>query len=398
MKRLQVKLRHRLKRILAAAVPWSDLAKHHRASLAYDSRVQSLAADAMLDDAERAIHHRQSVRAQLALAAAQRTAPDNGRTIEIDARLSLMRARPHEAVERLERDPEPNDRRRLLLALARCQAGDIATAHLDLAAWSRRDDCPPEARILLAKLELEAGDAEAARTALCRHRNRPSDPMTCQMLILLDTAEDLPQAAQQAAAMLARAIADRGVSTEMNHRWLATLGLTPRTVRVEPTHEQVAQLAQSLTQEPTAIASLVRAQQIEAKPTHVRLLRRALVRIAESLPEPRAAFEGLAHLAEIDGDRDDAARWARRVLRDDAYSAAMALLLDRVSSDKTNRTTDALRRASAQHPEYSDVQLALIDRYRRTGRTEKARATAARWAAENPANRAAASIAKELAA
>lgn len=398
MKRLQIKLRHRLKRILAAALPWSDLAKHHRTVRACGSRIHALDADAMLDDAEHAMHHGQSVRAQLALAAAQRVAPDNGRTIEIEARLALLRARPREAVDRLERDASPNDRRRLLLALARCQAGDIATAHLDLAAWSRRDDCPPEARILLAKLELDADDVEAARTALRGHRHRPNDPMTCQMLILIDTAEDLPQAAQQAAAMLARAIADRGGSTAMNNRWLATLGLTPRTVRVEPTHEQVAQLAQSLSHEPTVIPSLVRAQQIEAKPTHLRLLRRALVRIADTLPEPRIAFEALANLAEIDSDRDDAARWARRVLRDDAYSAPMALLLDRVGHDKTSHTTDALEHASAQHPEFSDVQRALIDRYRRVGRLEDARAAADRWIARDPSNPTAAAVAKELAA
>lgn len=397
MRRLHVKIRHRLKRLIAAAMPWSTLGAHYRSGDPTRRPAHALDAADMLDDAERAMRRGNLVGAAMALAQAQRTAPDTERTIELEARLALLRGRPDQAVERLDRAPRPGDRRRLLLALARCQAGDVARAHLDLAAWSRDIGCPPEARVLLAKLEIEAGDEEAARTALCRHRNQPDDALTCQMLVLLDTAEDLPFAAQHAASLLASAFADGGCAG-LNGRWLASLGLTPRTVRIEPTHQQVTQLARSLAQEPGVIASLVRAQKIEPNPAQLRLLRRSLVRIADSLPEPRAGFEALAELAEIDGDRTDAARWARRVLRDDAFAASMALLLDRVTDDKTNRTTDALERARSRHPHYTDVQLALIDRYRRAGRIDDARTAAAAWVRSDPDNPAALAKRKELAA
>ena len=88
--------------------------------------------------------------------------------------------------------------------------------------------------------------------------------------------------------------------------------MTPRETSIEPSHELVERLTEQLAARPQLAPTLVRALREEPNAPRIRLLRRALVRLVDTLTQPMAAIESLADLAEIAGDRDDAARWARR--------------------------------------------------------------------------------------
>jgi lipopolysaccharide biosynthesis regulator YciM len=90
-------------------------------------------------------------------------------------------------------------------------------------------------------------------------------------------------------------------------------------------------------------------------------------------------------------DIDDARRWANRGLQLEPMNVKLALLLDRigVAPDQSQAfdLTAALRRAATAHPDYPDVQRALIFNYQRLGRLEDARRHARSWldrAADHP--------------
>ncbi|MBI1370912.1 MAG: hypothetical protein GC162_19945 [Planctomycetes bacterium] len=324
---------------------------------------------------------------------------EHGRLWELAAHVKLAQGQAPEAIRILELSPGDKERRRLLTALAMCQSGQVDAARLDLRQWSRCKQCPSEGRALLAWLELRDGDVEAARRALHRNLKDGADALTCQMLVVIDVAEDLPQATRRAAGYLAHVFA----RDEEVGRWLNMMEMGPRLARTEAPQEMIEQLAHELLRKPQVIGSLAAAQKIEPAAGRMELLRRALVRVVDDLPEPMVGIEALAMLSEAAGDFDDARRWARRGLREEPYSATLALLIDRledVCEDDAQgpRALAALRNAATARPEYADVRYALIRRYGRLGMKEQARRLARQWHEREPDNQLAQRAESELAA
>jgi tetratricopeptide (TPR) repeat protein len=337
--------------------------------------------------AELALHRRDTAGAVRAIARGLALEPTHAHLLELKARIELIHDRPGRAMDilqRLEGTGRRDDRVRLLIQLARCRTGEMDAAMLELTAWSRQEDCPAEARVLLAALQQGRGELEAARRTLQQNMARGPDVMTCQAMVVLEVRENLPASAHKAAGYLAHAFIDEAFSA----RFLASLRLTPRQAATHAPPEMVEQLAAQLLHKPGVIATLVAAQKLEPNAGRIELLRRALGRIAESAADGLAVAEAMAELAELAGDVQEARRWAKRGLRLAPFSASLALLLDRVGSgspiEQDIQSLDALRKAAKARPSYADVRSALIRRYQAAGYHRLARRAAERWIAEQP--------------
>lgn len=317
---------------------------------------------------------------------------------------ALARQDAAAALTRLEADAVPSPLSRLLLQLVRCQTGQRALAHLELAEWARQEDCPPGARVLLAWLHLDDGDRAASRSVLrAAMRHRP-DAAVCQLLALLDLIEQLPHSTRRATEWLTHAFRREGV----NEAFASSLDLTGGAAPTAhaPT-EVVDQVAVELLQRPRVIRTLCAAQLLKANPARVELLRRALARIVDDLPEPLDALTGLTGLAALAGDGDEARRWARRALKVDPYNARVAMLAAELDLEATAGgahrgespdAADLLRAAIRRQPTWPDLRVALIRLYQRTGRTSLAIEQARQWASQHPHQPAAQRILMELAA
>lgn len=344
-----------------------------------------LAAETAAQRADRALAQHDFAEARAAIRAGQHAAPQHPRLREAQARLAMADGSPELAARLLDADPIPNARRRLLLALAQCQAGRRLAAELQLREWSRDPQCPSEARALLAWLELEKEDAAAARRVLTPNLRHGPDALTCQMLLLMDIAEQLPRATRQAVAYLSHAFShDPHIA-----RWLDSFQIAPQIEQLEAPLELIERLADQLVQRPHVIRTLVVAQQHRPSLGRIDLLRRAIIRIVDRLAEPIVAIEALARLAHIAGDIDEARRWTRRGLKLEPYSASLALLLDQLADaddadDVSPRPLAVLRRAAAARPGYGDLRRALILRYHKVGLSAQAARCAESWIDQQP--------------
>lgn len=358
------------------------------------------AAESAAERAERALERDDFAATRAAIRQGQHAAPRHPRLRELRARLALAEGDAELAVRLLEADPKPNARRRLLLALARCQAGRRIEAELQLRTWTRDRQCPSEGRALLAWMELEKENAAAARRVLTPNLRHGPDALTCQMLLLMDVAEQLPRATRQAAAYLSHAFChDPHIA-----RWLSSFQIAPQLEHLQAPLELIERLAQQLLHKPHVIRSLVVAQQHRPSLGRIDLLRRALIRIVDRLAEPIIAVEALARLAQASGDIDEARRWTRRGLKLEPYSASLALLLDQLTDaddaddQATPRPLQVLRRAVTAKPQYNDLQRALILRCRKAGLHVQAARLAQRWIDRQPDNLLAARTHREIAA
>jgi len=327
-------------------------------------------------------------------------APHHLRLREMRARLALRDGDAHRAVRLLVGETQPNHRRRLLLNLARCQAAQRDAAELDLRQWTRDRQCPSEGRALLAWLLIEGERSDEARRVLAPNLTTQPDALTCQILLLLDLSEQLPRSTRQAAAHLAHGMGhDPHIAA-----WLDSFQLSGVIDQLDAPLPLIEQLAAQLQSRPHLIRSLTVAQHHHPSISRIALLRRALVRIVDQLDEPFDAIESLARLARLDGDVDDARRWARRGLKLRPYDAALALLLDQLADadeheDRASpRPLQVLRRAVTAQPQFSDLRRALIHRYHKAGLKRQAVEQARRWAESQPDNHLAAETYRELAA
>ncbi|MHB1158157.1 MAG: tetratricopeptide repeat protein [Phycisphaerales bacterium] len=305
--------------------------------------------------------------------------PAHPDVIRARALIALQTNQPLLAVDLLERDNSSLASMRLLLQLARLQAGRREAAHLDLHAWSRLESCPPQARQLLAWLELQSADTHAARAALQRNLRHQLDPAGIQMLWLIDRQTGLRDTARQFAAVMAHRLPHH----EPTRAFQRLMGLGDRVPTLVPV-EMIDQLAAELLDQPDVIASLVAAQKCRMQSQRVELLRRALARIVDDLPQSLDAVVALAELSLLADDADDARRWAQRGLRADPYHAKLALILDDAErrapapiSSKPRQSESfpgasaalgssearpALRRVADRYPDYRDVRAALARR------------------------------------
>ena len=306
--------------------------------------------------------------------------------IELRAWYALQAGCTDQALEVLEKYARPTARLKLLTQAMRCLAGRKAQAHLELSQWARQDDCPTLGRVLLAWLDLEADQPEHAAAALQRNLARGLDPMTGQLQVLVDLAQELPEATREAAERLLHQ-AGHDPSTR---RFLGSLSLTETASKHIPL-ETVEQLAAELIGEPQLIPTLVRAQQINPQSSQIDLLRRSLARVVSDLDAPYVAIEALAELAVVADDADDARRWIQRGLQEQPFSARLAILLDNLPNDESEpkaglRPLDVLRRAAGAEPTYPDLRRRLILRHHQAGYHQAARHQAGNWLDAEPSN------------
>jgi tetratricopeptide (TPR) repeat protein len=324
--------------------------------------------------------------------------PTMPRLTELRAWHALRKADAAEALAILDAEPLASARLRLLHQVVRMRAGQLAQAHLELHGWSRQPGCPALARVLLAWLDVQAGDTQGARRALHRNLEQYGDADTLMMLMLMDLAEDLPAAAQRHATMLAHRFAHHQATASM----LRSLGLSRQIDPAAVPLEMVDELAGQLLSRPHVIGSLIVAQKLKPNPARIELLRRALVRIVDDLAEPVEAMAGLGRLALLAGDRDEARRWARRGLKLQPLDVRLALLLNEAVEQPVDAgdepILDTMQRIAAARPGYPDVQRALIDRYHQAGRDHHARAHLQAWLDNQPDQPLAEQTRKELAA
>jgi len=327
--------------------------------------------------------------------------PDHRPLRQTAARIALQRQRPCDVDALLGTDPQ-NPQSRLLLLVAMLQSGQRDAARLQLHTWTAQPDAPAEAYALLAALELDDQRPDAARQVLSRAEQLIDPPhILPQLRLLADVADNRTHSPRRTAATLAhRFRADSFVGG-----FLRSLGLDQPADHLHTSMEVVDQLAGQLLRRPYVIPSLVEAQRLQPQHQRINLLRDALGRIVDDLPDTTVATESLAHLAHLAGDVDDARRWARRALQLKPYSAAMALLLDRIDNtpgvpaDTQPHLTDcALRDAHEAKPDWPDVRRAMILRCQSRGKADLARHYADQWIAQHPDHPLARQTASEVAA
>jgi hypothetical protein len=283
-----------------------------------------------------------------------------------------------------------------------CLGGRIAAAELELHDWRRHEDCPAQARVMLAALLARRGATEQALAVVApasRSGAQSDSEQALMHLALLLTAE-LPDTARRAALNLYH---HHGQSTSVR-AWLAAMQPPGLTELPAVPRATIDQLAGDLRARPAVIPALVAAQKLRPDLQQVSLLRQALDRAARDLSDnPQTAVptcQALAELALLADDRDDARRWAHRGLRLDPYAVALALILAQVSDDPAvgPPAHQVLAQAADMFPNYPDLQAAAIRREHSDGNAAAARMRLEHWLARSPQHPAAKRLAEELAA
>lgn len=320
------------------------------------------AARDLLATAERALEAGELAYADRLIRAADRIAGPTPRGLETRARLRLAEGRLDEALRVVEDAAAPlPSSLRLLRAACLVRAGRREEAHADLHRWCRRASAPIDARLLLAHLERDAGDAPAATAALARNLHLLEDPDTIEALALLAAttgrraeAESWIRRLEQATAFTPR--------NERTRLLRIGLGLPARRTSVEATPRQVATLALELLGAEETLPGLVAAQQIAPCRSTARLLARAIERVRDDFASPPLAYEALGRLA-LDLDGVAAARhWVEAGLTAHPMSAPLVLLA---------RDLDALEGAAAT-PVRQETSRVPVLREQATSATGKA--------------------------
>lgn len=298
--------------------------------------------------------------------------------------------------------PAESDTQRLRRLARASIEGQLAAAELELHDWQRHENCPPAAAVLLAALVAKRGDLSHANRVLRRFsRDKSGDADVCRLLISVLVVLDLTESASRLVHQL-----QSGPQSHRDglKRWLEVMDAPG--VAALPTHaqEHIRGLADELIRRPRVVPSLVAAQKIAAQTDDMSLLRLAIEHAthvwANDEEQMLTACQGLAELAMIAGDADDARRWAHRGLRINPYNATLSLVLSKISDDPAVGPPAAfmLQNAVAAHPQYADLRLALIRRLMANGATDAARAQINDWMTHDPANPHARRLLEEVAA
>ena len=282
-----------------------------------------------------------------------------------------------------------------------CCNGQIAAVELDLYQWQRQSDCPAAARVLLAALLARRGENQEAFAVLLTSERKiiENDATSLQMLIALMIKVDLSEAAQLGAEQLHYQHGHLPVISA----WLGAMQM-PGNLQLSPVKDStVKQLVADLMPQLTLLTSLVAAQKVNPRLEEVQLLQAAIAQIDRHVDESRQKFmlcQAMVELSELVGDHDEARRWGRRGLKIDPYSAALALLLSRISDDETvgPEVLEALSQSATAHPTYPDLRAALIRRQYADGQVEAAHIHLTKWLQEQPAQKLALQLRRELAA
>lgn len=374
----------------------SDEAHESQRTACINAR-KRLAVRQAIGEARLALTHNDTAAAQHAIARARGIDPANRQLPLLAAAAALREGRAYHALHLVESADPHHAPTRLMTNLVRLSAGQRHAAWLDLSGWAADHGCPAQARVMLAWLYCAEGRHDDARRAL-RQVDDTHEPIAKQLAMLLDLEDGAAPPRRDVAELLHR------YGDDPTTEWFArSLGLGRRRSSDEVPLNMVEQLADELLAEPGVIPTLTAAQRRQCEPDRVALLRRALVRIVNELPEPIVALEALAELSRLAGDLDDAVRWVQRGLQVAPYSAKLALMLDQLDLDDSvdglaANPRVALERVASLRPNWADVQHALAHRYHHDGLNTHAVEHLYRWLMREPGHPLATEALEELAA
>lgn len=282
-----------------------------------------------------------------------------------------------------------------------CLNGQVANAELELHGVYRQAGCDGAIKVVLAALlgrRGEHGEAQKILKGVNPENVQDSTPdqikLTISILMSLgeiDQAERLGRAYHKAYGHEAT-------------RWLRDMNV-PGANRLRWSEGgSIDELARGLASEPKAIPALVFAQKHQRHLPTVRQLRQAIRRIVPLFEnDPRQmtmVCVAMAELSVLEGDQAQARRWAHRGLEEDPYCATLALLINKLRDNGGTALPAAsvLNCVAKHHPDYPDVQAALIRRQSSEGQAETAKANLAAWLEREPYSPQALELKQELAA
>jgi lipopolysaccharide biosynthesis regulator YciM len=299
-------------------------------------------------------------------------------------------------------EPMPETPSQRANRLARwCQDGQRSAAELELHEWQRSDDCPAEARLLLASLLETRGERESARRVLRRAFHDASH--TSAPILQFKAAMHISADAIDIASRRVAKLHDWFGQSPAVRAWLHLMDVPGVEELPAISGATVQRLAAELVNDPAVIPSLVAAQTIQTDASTLDALRQAMPRVARELSDPSDAVmvcRAAAELALLAMDKDDARRWAQRGLRINPMSAPLALALAAAGDDPAvgPPAVEVLRRAHEANPNYPDVRAALIRSEFASGQREAARQRLAQWEQQQPGQPLAAALRREMAA
>jgi hypothetical protein len=258
-------------------------------------------------------------------ASAMRLAPVHAKLTEQLARLRLAQGRFDAALALIDGCSTRTASLRLLHAVCLIHLGRKAEAHLELNAWMKQSSAPLAGRVLLALLEWDLGDTDAATASLLRNLRHFEDPRTLAVLALLSASANRADHAQHWADRL-RQSCILGAAPELE-LMLHSIGVAPAPTSLEPHETHVANLALELIAHEEVIPALVEAQRRSTNPRATELLCAATERALPELADQRAGHEALAALSILLDNRAAANQWAQRGLRINPLSASLSRYL-----------------------------------------------------------------------
>lgn len=280
--------------------------------------------------------------------------------------------------------------------------GQRAGAELELHEWTRQENCPDQARVLLASSLVARGQTEHALNILHQQVDLASQQYSQslgRMLVAVLSQADLTESAQQVASQCFHQLGHQGQMAA----WLEAVDAPGFGEHRSKPDAAIEELAMELTSQFRLIPSLVAAQKVDPDLQDIALLRDAMRRMAPHADDQRQTLTlslALAELSLLLEDHDEARRWAYRGLRIDPLSARLALILAQVQGDKAMGRTacEVLDEVADAYPQYPDVQAAAIRTALDEGQQTQARLRLTTWLQREPDQPLAAQFAKELAA
>lgn len=258
---------------------------------------------------------------------ARRIAHRHPQLTERLARLQLAADDADAALDLIDACRERTDSLRLLRCACLLQSGRIVEAHQDLSVWCHHSSAPIEARQLLAILEWEQGDLDAAsihlRNNLCDAR--VVDDKTLMLLTCLAAERGSSDEATKWAERLRQATWRRDITPDVNIL-IQSLGVNSVATAMAPTTEQLGALATELLAAESAIPALVESLEMEFDPAIADMLASGIERGIDEFASPAVAIEALAKLNIMLERYDRAAQWIERGRVQFPLSATLSLL------------------------------------------------------------------------